>query len=183
MIIYIDRLSGKEVASDCLQCKTVGNGNWLAIQAKMIVVGGESYDTGANASAEGGEEELADGAEKVMNIVHSHKLFRIGPITGKGSRSAIKGYYQTYWKMLKNKFEEDNDEQALTEFKSNFKKINNFVKKRIFGKEVTDLGDWEFYLPEDSDGLGTGMVIAAKWGNEACPVFYLPKIGLRDQKV
>merc|ERR1712080_122821 len=125
---------------------------------------------------------LEDDQERVMNIVHNHQLFHIGPITGKGSRSAIKGYFNAYWKVLKNKFDEDEDEQKLKEFKENFKKINQFVKKRIFGKDVTDLDNWEFYLPEDSDGLGTGMIIPAKWGNEACPVFYFPKIGLKEVK-
>merc|ERR1711890_226586 len=161
MIIYIDLLSGKEVCSDCMSIKVVGNGNWLAVQAKMVVIGGESYNTGANASAEDAAVELED---------------------GKGAKALIKGYFQNYWKALKTKLEKPGNEEQFENFKTNFADISKFVKKKLYGKNVNDLGDWEFYLPEDSDGLGTGLIIPAKWGTEECPVFYFPKVGLKEIK-
>jgi hypothetical protein len=39
-----------------------------------ITIGGETFDTGANASAEGGEEEGDDQKETKIDIVHAFRL-------------------------------------------------------------------------------------------------------------
>jgi hypothetical protein len=173
MHIFIDVLSNKEVCTDVLETKEVQDGLWLAAQGKMILVGGESFDLGSNPSAEDEAEALADGAVKKVNVVHNHSLFKIGAL----EKKLIKKYYKDYWKLLIKHFEDDAEKSA--KFKEDFKKINGFLKKHIFA----DLDAWEFYLPEDSDGLGTGMLIAAKWGSEEAPCFYYPLIGMRQQRV
>lgn len=39
-----------------------------------ITIGGETFDTGANASAEGGDEEADDQKETKIDVVHSFSL-------------------------------------------------------------------------------------------------------------
>lgn len=173
MHIYIDILSGKEVCTDVLSVKEIHDGQWLAAQGSMKLVGGESFDLGSNPSAEDEAEALADGAVKKINVVHNHSLFKIGAL----EKKLIKKYYKDYWKCLIKHFE--GDAEKLAQFKENYKKIHSFLKKEIF----SDLDAWEFYLPEDSDGLGTGMLIAAKWGSEEAPCFYYPMIGMRSERV
>lgn len=161
------------MCTDVLSVKEVHDGLWLAAQGSMKLVGGESFDLGSNPSAEAEAEALADGAVKKINVVHNHALFKIGAL----EKKLIKKYYKDYWKCLIKEFEGDAEKSA--QFKENFKKINGFLKKEIF----SDLDAWEFYLPEDSDGLGTGMLIAAKWGSEEAPCFYYPLIGMRAERV
>jgi hypothetical protein len=43
-------------------------------ECRKITVGGESFDTGGNPSAEEGEETLDDAAQTVLDVAHSFRL-------------------------------------------------------------------------------------------------------------
>ena len=68
-----DVISGDELISDSYDLKTVDGVAYEADCAK-ITIGGESFDTGANASAEGGEEDADDQKETKIDVVHAFQL-------------------------------------------------------------------------------------------------------------
>jgi len=74
MIIYKDIITGDEMFSDAYDMKLVDDVAY-EVDCKMITIKkGADVDIGANASAEGGEEELEDGTETVNNVVYSFRL-------------------------------------------------------------------------------------------------------------
>lgn len=68
-----DVISGDELISDSYDLQTVGGVIYEANCSK-ITVGGETFDTGANASAEGGDEDADDQKETKIDIIHSFSL-------------------------------------------------------------------------------------------------------------
>jgi len=68
-----DIISGDELISDSYDLTEVDGVAYEANCAK-ITIGGETFDTGANASAEGGEEEADDTKETKIDVVHSFSL-------------------------------------------------------------------------------------------------------------
>ena len=68
-----DIISGDELISDSYDLKEVDGVAYEADCAK-ITIGGETFDTGANASAEGGDEEADDQKETKIDVVHSFRL-------------------------------------------------------------------------------------------------------------
>lgn len=69
-----DTISGDELISDSFDLKLV-DGIVYEADCHKITIGGESFDTGANASAEGGDDDGGDEAkETVLDIVHSFRL-------------------------------------------------------------------------------------------------------------
>lgn len=68
----------------------------------MIKIGGESFDTGANASAEEAEEGTDDGVETKIDVVHSFRL-QSTQFDKKGFLTYLKGYM----KAVKAKLPED----------------------------------------------------------------------------
>jgi hypothetical protein len=69
-----DVISGDELISDSYDLETVDGVIYEANGAK-ITIGGEQFDTGANASAEGGDEDGGDEAKETkINIVHAFQL-------------------------------------------------------------------------------------------------------------
>lgn len=69
-----DVISGDELISDSYDLKLV-DGVAYEANCSKITIGGETFDTGANASAEGGDEDGGDeGKETVIDIVHSFRL-------------------------------------------------------------------------------------------------------------
>jgi hypothetical protein len=69
-----DVISGDEMISDSYDLETVDGVIYEANGAK-ITIGGESFDTGANASAEGGDEDGGDETKETkINIVHAFQL-------------------------------------------------------------------------------------------------------------
>jgi hypothetical protein len=68
-----DIISGDELISDSYDLKEVDGVAYEADCAK-ITIGGETFDTGANASAEGGDEDADDQKETKIDVVHSFRL-------------------------------------------------------------------------------------------------------------
>ena len=68
-----DIISGDELISDSYDLKEVDGVAYEADCAK-ITIGGETFDTGANASAEGGDEDADDQKETKIDVVHAFQL-------------------------------------------------------------------------------------------------------------
>lgn len=68
-----DIISGDELISDSYDLTEVDGVAYEADCAK-ITIGGETFDTGANASAEGGDEDADDQKETKIDVVHAFRL-------------------------------------------------------------------------------------------------------------
>jgi len=103
MIVYVDLVGQKEVASDAFEQKPVdGYKGVREIQSKKIVVQEAEVDIGANASkgdGEGGAEEDegvdASEAQTVINVVHAAKLQKM-----ELSQKEFTSMQKAYWKKL-----------------------------------------------------------------------------------
>ncbi|KAG2559102.1 hypothetical protein PVAP13_8NG318800 [Panicum virgatum] len=75
MLVYQDLLTGDELLSDSFPYKEIENGVLWEVEGKWVVQGAVDVDTGANPSAEGGEDEgVDDQAVKVVDIVDTFRL-------------------------------------------------------------------------------------------------------------
>jgi len=100
MLIYIDLLSGGDIASDSYDTKELCDGAVLAMETKKVTEGDIVIDTGANASKEGEDAEEGaapgdDGKETYINLVKSHSLMNI-----KLDKKEFKAAMKSYWKLL-----------------------------------------------------------------------------------
>lgn len=108
-----------------------------------ITVGGESFDTGANASAEEAGEDTDDTKQQVIDIVHSFRLNETS-FDKKSYLSHLKGYMKAVKeKMTANGASED----QVKEFE---KGASGFAKKI-----VANFKDYEFLIGESMDPDGT----------------------------
>ena len=96
-----DILTDDEIISDVYDLKEI-DGVVYEADCKMIKIGGESFDTGANASAEEAEEGTEDGVETKIDVVHSFRL-QSTQFDKKGYLTYLKGYM----KAVKAKLPED----------------------------------------------------------------------------
>lgn len=167
MIIYKDVISGDELLSDAYEPKLVDNAVYEA-DCAMVQVGGDDIDIGANASAEGGDDDLADGVETVHNVVHS---FRLQPTSfdKKSYLTYIKGYMKT----IKAHLEEKHPDQ-VEEFE---KGAAAYVKK-----VVKSFNDWEFFTGEGMDP--DAMVVLMNYREDGVtPYVVIWKHGIEEMKI
>ena len=91
MLVYEDKLSGDELLSDSYPCEETFDGCFIEAQAKWTTVGGESFDIGANPSAEGGEDEGADDSvQKVVDLINAFQYVEQGEYSKKDLMSYFK---------------------------------------------------------------------------------------------
>ena len=111
--------------------------------AQKITVGGESFDTGANASAEEGEEGVEDGTQQVIDVVHSFRLNETS-FDKKSYLSHLKGYMKAVKEKMKSNGASDDDVAAFE------KGASGYAKKIVGGFK-----DYEFLIGEsmDPDGM------------------------------
>ncbi|ORY59148.1 Mss4-like protein [Pseudomassariella vexata] len=172
MIIFKDIFTDAELFSDSYDFTEVGDGIALEANCSMIEVGGENFDTGANASAEEAEEDLEEGKEKVNNIVHS---FRLQEITPKYSKKDYKSHLGKYMKAIKAK---------LTEQGKPAEEIADFEKKAaaFAGKILKNFDDYDHYTGDSFDD--PKMVILLNYREDGTtPYFTFWKHGLTEMKV
>merc|ERR1712029_791859 len=100
MIIFKDLICDDEIISDSYDLKLVDDVVYEA-DCQKITVGGETFDTGANASAEEAEEGTEDGAQTVIDVVHSFRLVE----TAFDKKSYLT-YLKGYMKAVKAKLQE-----------------------------------------------------------------------------
>jgi len=169
MIIFKDLITGDEILSDSYPIKEVG-GVLLEAEGAMITIGGETFNTGANASAEEADEGLEDSKQQVINIKHSFNLTET-QFDKKSYMTHIKGYMKGVKKAL-----EDNG--APAEDIAAFEKGAQAQAKRILGS----FKDYEFLIGESMNP--DGMVILLNYREDGVtPFVTVWKHGLKQEKV
>jgi hypothetical protein len=137
-----DVITGDELISDSYNLKEV-DGVVYEADCKKISVGGETFDTGANASAEEAEEGTDDQVQQVIDVVHSFRLNE----TNFDKKSYL-SHLKTYMKKVKESMKERG---ASDEEVSAFEKGASAYAKKI----VANFKDYEFLIGEsmDPDGM------------------------------
>lgn len=165
--LYIDIISGDEMCSDGYSMKLVDDIVY-EVDAEKIVVSEGDIDIGGNPSAEEQAEALENGAEQVINIVHSFRL----QATSFDKKSFL-GYLKGYMKAVKGKLEANNPERVPA-----FEKGAAAFAKKVIGS----FGDWEFYTGESMDP--EGMVALLNYREDGVtPYLVFWKDGVRETKI
>jgi len=172
MIIFKDIVTGSELISDSYDLKEV-DGILYEADCAMIQVGGESFDTGANASAEEGGEDLEDGVSKVNNVIHSFQLQEM-PMDKNGYKAHIKSFIKRTKKYMDETGASDEDKEAFK------------TKGQAFMlKVLKNIGDYEFYIgeagPSDNDDQHVALLNYREDGTT--PYFTFWKHALKGEKV
>lgn len=138
------------------------------VDAEKIIVTEGDIDIGGNPSAEEQAEALENGAEQVINIVHSFRL----QSTSFDKKSFL-GYLKGYMKAVKSKLEQSNPERVPA-----FEKGAAAFAKKVIGS----FGDWEFYTGESMDP--EGMVALLNYREDGItPYLVFWKDGVRETKI
>ena len=167
MKLYIDKISGDEMVSDGYQVQEVDDIVYEVDAATITIQDGE-VDIGGNPSAEEQAEALENGAEQVINLVHSFRL----QATSFDKKSYL-AYLKGYMKAIKAELQESNPDR-IPEFE---KKAAEFAKK-VVGK----FSDWEFYTGESMNP--DGMVALLNYREDGVtPYFVFWKDGLKETKI
>ncbi|KAG6023244.1 hypothetical protein E4U19_003776 [Claviceps sp. Clav32 group G5] len=171
MLIYKDILTGDEIISDSYDLTEV-DGIVYEADCAMITEEAVQVNTGANASAEGGDEDEAeDQAVKVNNIVHSFRL-QSTSFDKKGYLAYLKGYM----KAVKNAMQERGaSADEITAFE---KGAQGYVKEKLLPK----FKDFEFYTGESMNP--DGLVVLLNYREDgSTPYVVVWKHGLKEMKV
>ena len=134
----------------------------------MITVRDGDVDFGANPSAEEGADTIEEGAQQVIDLVHSFRLQQ----TSFDKKSYLV-YLKTYMKTIKQSLQETNPDR-VPEFE---KKAAEFAKKI-----VGNFSDWEFFTGESMNP--EGMVALLNYREDGVtPYFVFWKDGLNETKI
>ncbi|KAF8441139.1 translationally controlled tumor-associated [Terfezia claveryi] len=168
MIIYKDVISEDEMFSDAFPFKLVDDIVYEVDCAMIQRRKGVEVDIGANASAEGGDEELEDGVENVNNVVASFGLTQ----TGFDKKSYLT-YLKGYMKSIKTVLSEIKPEEV-----SAFEKGASAFAKKI----VANFKDYEFFIGASMNH--GGMVALLNFREDGTtPYLTFWKHGLKEEKV
>ena len=110
---------------------------------RKVSTGGESFDIGANPSAEEQEEGADDQKQTVIDIVHAFQLQET-----QFDKKSYLSYLKGYMKAVKAKLAENGaSEEEVKDFET---KAQGFAKKLI-----GNFGDYEFFIGSsmDADGM------------------------------
>ena len=167
MIIYKDIVTDDELLSDAYPVKEV-DGMLYEADCAMVTISDGDIDIGANPSAEGGDDDVEEGAQTVNNIVNS---FRLQPTAfdKKSYMSYIKGYMKT----VKNYLSEKQPDQ-VQEFEAKAAvHVKNIIK---------NFNDYEFYVGESMDP--DGMVVLLNYREDGVtPYVTIWKHGVTEMKI
>merc|ERR1711934_719622 len=93
MLVYEDKLSGDELCSDSYPSEETTDGCFMEVEGSWIVKGEVEINTGANPSAEGGDDGGVDSNEaKVVDIIDAFELVEQGEYGKKDLMSYFKGW-------------------------------------------------------------------------------------------
>jgi hypothetical protein len=212
MLIYVDIVADKEVASDSY-AETIPLAGIKAIQSKRITVSEDDVDIGANAATtETEEDEGVDKGESrsEINLVYASKLNKI-----EMDKKDYKTLQKAYWKKLLDTLNElkwdaigvDKEEipadkklqseleatklagtKNKTKYQDAKKRIDDFKKnfeglqKFLQDEILANFEECELYTCEDGE-LGSCMMIPARYiGESTAPIFYFFQDGIREKK-
>ena len=138
MIVYSDILTGDQVLSDTRKQVTLKhNGEDIpgvfTVQSKLVVKGPVSVNIGANASAEGGDEEVSDEAVKVNDLKDAELGFGYeGPQSY--TEAEFLTLYKSWCKAMKEKIEAEGRKPKA--FMQAAKAFHDFIKSNYSNMEV-----------------------------------------------
>lgn len=167
MLVYQDILTGDELLSDSFPYKEIENGMLWEVEGKWVVPGAVDVDTGANPSAEGGDEDggVDDQAAKVVDIVDTFRLQEQPAFDKKQFVTFMKRYI----KNLQAKLEPEKQEL--------FKKHIEGATKYLLSK----LSDLQFFIGESMHDDGS-LVFAYYKEGATDPTFIYIAYGLKEIK-
>jgi len=168
MRVFKDTFSGDEMFSDSYTFKEV-DGIVYEVEGKFLnkTLGGDSFDIGANASAEEANEEYETQTVRVINIIDAHRLQQ----TSFDKKSYL-SYIKAYMKKLKTKLEAENPSRVEA-FQAG---AQSFVKT-----VVGNFSNYDFYTGENMD-LDAMVVLLGYKEDGATPYLYFWKDGLNEEK-
>jgi hypothetical protein len=168
MIIFKDRFNDDELVSDSYPMKEVDEVLY-EVDCAMIEKGAINVDTGANASAEGGDDDLDDSVQKVNNIIDGFQLSSV-PMDKKGYTDAMKSYMKKLAPVFKEEGGSDEGVKALQQ-------KHAVAFKKILG----NFKDYEFYVGSSLDP--EAMILLLNYREDGVtPYFTLWKYGLKQEK-
>lgn len=172
MIIYKDVFSGDELFSDTYKVTLVKDCLYEVIGKYETRKQGEVVLAGANASAEGGDDEGCDeGSESGIDIVLNHRLVE----TGFGNKKEFTVYLKEYMKRVVEHLEKNDRAGEVESFKTNI----SGVMKDLLGR----FKDLQFFTGENLDP--NGMIAMCEYkdvNGEEKPVMMFFKHGLDAEK-
>ncbi|KAJ1860105.1 hypothetical protein LPJ73_001525 [Coemansia sp. RSA 2703] len=191
MLLYTDIITGDELFSDAFPMKEIPGA--FEVDCKMITIGDDDIDIGANPSAEGGDDEAVESsAQTVNNVVHSFRLVE----TSFDKKSYVT-YIKGYMKSLEKKFNEtidglkpeeakNDEEKAKIEEKidETKKQLDAFKKNaaELAKKIVGNFKDYEFYTGESMNP--DGMVALLNYREDGVtPYFTFFADGVKKEKL
>ncbi|EQL01895.1 hypothetical protein G6O67_006471 [Ophiocordyceps sinensis] len=171
MIIFKDILTGDEVISDSYELKEI-DGIVYEADCAMITEDAVTVNTGANASAEGGDDDgTEDAAIKVNNIIRSFRL-QSTSFDKKGYLAYLKGYMKAVKVALQEK---NTPAETITAFE---KGAQTYVKEKL----LPNFKDFEFYTGESMNP--DGLVVLLNYREDGVtPYIIVWKHGLTAMKV
>ncbi|KAI4129591.1 MAG: hypothetical protein LQ338_002165 [Usnochroma carphineum] len=179
MIIYKDIVSGDEIISDTYELVEKEDAVY-EVNCKKVTLGSESFDIGANPSAEEAEEGVEDSSKQVIDVVHGFRLNFLGDEASGTRAFATKkdymGQLKTYMKKVSAKLKEGGaDEEKIKAFQSG---AQNYYSKHI----APNFKDFDFYTGESMDP--DGMVVLLNYREDGMtPYMIIWKYGLTEMKV
>lgn len=171
MIMYSDIITGDEVISDSYPMQEI-DGIAYEINCRKITIGAETFDIGANASAQDPQDDAATDDQQptqVIDIVHHFNLQQTS-FDKKGYLAQLKGYMKAVKEALKAK---GADEKEIKDFEA---------KASGFAKVVGGFKEYEFFVTESMNP--DGMVVLLNYREDGVtPYVTLWKHGLAEMKV
>lgn len=162
-----DIFADDEMVSDAYPMKEVDNVLYEVDSQMITIKPGADVDIGANPSAEGGEEELEEGAINVNNIVYSFRLQETA-----FDKKSFMAYIKDYMKKVKKHLEEKDPEAVQT-----FEEGAKVAVKKI----VSNFKDYEFFTGESMNP--DGMVVLLNYREDGVtPYLSFWKHGLSSFK-
>merc|ERR1711918_292577 len=162
MIVYKCIVSGNEILTDSTDAEELFGGTILRCVAKYIEVGGEEeFDIGANASAEGGDDEGVDESakEKVLDLVYNFKLNQM-EYSKKEFMTWAKGFLKKCVMYMK----ENDRADEVPAFKTNIQEaLKDFT---------SSWDDFCVYVDEDFNTDGITILCRYEGDDGATPHFY-----------
>ncbi|KAK5997447.1 Translationally-controlled tumorhomolog-like protein [Cladobotryum mycophilum] len=171
MLLFYDIISGDEIISDSFDPKEV-DGIVYEADCAMITLEAVNVDTGANASAEGGDEEgVEDQAVKVNNILSTFRL-QSTSFDKKSYLAYLKGYMKAVKAALEAQGKSKEEVDAFT----------NGAQKYVKEKLVPKFKDFEFYTGETMNP--DAMVVLLNYREDGVtPYVIVWKHGVKVTKV
>lgn len=167
MIIYKDIISDDELLSDAYPVKEV-DGVLYEVDCAMITIKDGDVDIGANPSAEGGDDDLEEGARTVNNVVHGFNLQETA-----FDKKSYKQHMMEYMKAVKKHLTETNPDAVDT-----FMKGAQAQFKRILGS----FDDFEFYTGESMNP--EAMTVLLNYREDGVtPFLTVWKHGVKEYKI